>query len=58
MPHSNRQRPTADREMSVEYLLVVYEQDRDVLADGHRIGVTDALSCILSDARETLPRPG
>ena len=27
--------------MSVEYLLVVYKQDRDVLADGDRVGVTN-----------------
>jgi len=27
--------------MSVEYLLVVYKQDRDVLADGDRVGITN-----------------
>jgi len=27
--------------MSVEYLLVVYKEDRDVLADGDRVGVTN-----------------
>jgi hypothetical protein len=27
--------------MSMEYLLVVYEDDRDVLADGNRVGVTN-----------------
>jgi len=27
--------------MSVEYLLVVYKGDRDVLADGDRVGVTN-----------------
>jgi hypothetical protein len=27
--------------MSVEYLLVVYNGDRDVLADGDRVGVTN-----------------
>jgi hypothetical protein len=27
--------------MSLEYLLVVYKQDRDVLADGDRVGVTN-----------------
>lgn len=27
--------------MSVEYLLVSYKEDRDVLADGTRIGVTN-----------------
>jgi hypothetical protein len=36
-----RRRATEDRAMSVEYLLVVYKQDRDVLADGDRVGVTN-----------------
>jgi hypothetical protein len=27
--------------MSVEYLLVVYKQDRDVVTDGDRVGVTN-----------------
>lgn len=27
--------------MSIEYLLVVYHDDRDVLADGNRVGVTN-----------------
>jgi len=27
--------------MSVEYLLVTYKEDRDVLADGDRVGVTN-----------------
>jgi hypothetical protein len=27
--------------MSVEYLLVVYKEDRDVLADGDRVGITN-----------------
>jgi hypothetical protein len=27
--------------MSVEYLLVVYNEDRDVLANGDRVGVTN-----------------
>ncbi len=27
--------------MSMEYLLVVYKDDRDVLADGNRVGVTN-----------------
>jgi len=27
--------------MSIEYLLVVYKEDRDVLADGDRVGVTN-----------------
>ncbi len=27
--------------MSVEFLLVVYKEDRDVLADGDRVGVTN-----------------
>jgi hypothetical protein len=27
--------------MAVEYVLVVYKEDRDVLADGDRVGVTN-----------------
>ena len=34
-------RSTEDLEMTVEYLLVVYKGDRDVLADGDRVGVTN-----------------
>ncbi len=34
-------RPVGDNAMSVEYLLVVYSDDRDVLADGDRVGVTN-----------------
>jgi hypothetical protein len=34
-------RPIEDRAMSVEYLLVSYTDDRDVLADGDRVGVTN-----------------
>jgi hypothetical protein len=34
-------RPPKDRTMSVEYLLVTYKDDRDVLADGDRVGVTN-----------------
>jgi hypothetical protein len=34
-------RPIEDRAMSVEYLLVSYKDDRDVLADGDRVGVTN-----------------
>jgi hypothetical protein len=34
-------RPAEDRAMSVEYLLVTYKDDRDVLADGDRVGVTN-----------------
>lgn len=30
-----------DLPMSLEYLLVVYKEDRDVLADGDRVGVTN-----------------
>ena len=33
--------PGEDRAMAVEYLLVVYKEDRDVLADGDRVGVTN-----------------
>jgi len=35
--------------MSVEYLLVVYKQDRDVFADGERVGVTNHTILIASD---------
>jgi hypothetical protein len=41
MPRGVKRKPTKDRTMSVEYLLVVYKQDRDVLADGDRVGVTN-----------------
>jgi hypothetical protein len=41
MPRGGASRPTKDRAMSVEYLLVVYKQDRDVLPDGDRVGVTN-----------------
>lgn len=34
-------RPTEEHAMSVEYLLVTYPDDRDVLADGDRVGVTN-----------------
>lgn len=34
-------RPSGDRTMSVEYLLVTFNDDRDVLADGDRVGVTN-----------------
>jgi hypothetical protein len=34
-------RPSKDQTMSVEYLLVTYTDDRDVLADGDRVGVTN-----------------
>jgi hypothetical protein len=30
-----------DDAMSIEYLLVVHKDDRDVLADGDRVGVTN-----------------
>ena len=35
--------------MSVEYLLVVYNGDRDVLADGDRVGVTNHTILLASD---------
>ncbi len=35
--------------MSVEYLLVVYSGDRDVLADGDRVGVTNHTILLASD---------
>jgi hypothetical protein len=35
--------------MSVEYLLVVYKGDRDVLADGDRVGVTNHTILLASD---------
>jgi hypothetical protein len=38
---SGMRRPIEDRAMSVEYLLVSYKEDRDVLADGDRVGVTN-----------------
>jgi len=41
MPLGVKPRPTKNRVMSVEYLLVVYNGDRDVLADGDRVGVTN-----------------
>jgi hypothetical protein len=34
-------RPTEERTMSVEYLLVTYKDHRDVLADGDPVGVTN-----------------
>jgi hypothetical protein len=41
MPRGGRRGPTEDHAMSIEYLLVVYKEDRDVLADGDRVGVTN-----------------
>jgi hypothetical protein len=35
--------------MSVEYLMVVYKEDRDVLADGDRVGVTNHTILLASD---------
>ena len=35
--------------MSVEYLLVVYKQDRDVLANGDRVGVTNHTILLATD---------
>jgi hypothetical protein len=35
--------------MSVEYLLVSYREDRDVLADGTRIGVTNHTILVPAD---------
>ncbi|MBV8889200.1 MAG: hypothetical protein JO305_05975 [Alphaproteobacteria bacterium] len=35
--------------MSVEYLLVVYKEDRDVLADGDRVGVTNHILLLPPD---------
>jgi hypothetical protein len=44
-----RPRPTEGGEMSVEYLLVVYKQDRDVLANGDRVGVTNHTILLATD---------
>jgi hypothetical protein len=41
MPRGGKQSPTEGQTMSLEYLLVVYKQDRDVLADGESVGVTN-----------------
>jgi hypothetical protein len=42
MPRSGgTRRPAEDSAKSVEYLLVVYKGDRDVLANGDRVGVTN-----------------
>ncbi len=41
MKRASPYRPAGDRAMSVEYLLVVHTDDRDVLADGDRVGVTN-----------------
>jgi hypothetical protein len=35
--------------MSVEYLLVTYKEDRDVLVDGDRVGVTNHTILIPAD---------
>jgi hypothetical protein len=35
--------------MSVEYLLVVYDGDRDVLANGDRVGVTNHTILLATD---------
>jgi len=35
--------------MPVEYLLVVYKQDRDVLANGDRVGVTNHTILLTTD---------
>jgi hypothetical protein len=35
--------------MSVEYLLVVYNGDRDVLANGDRVGVTNRTILLATD---------
>jgi hypothetical protein len=35
--------------MSVEYLLVTFNDDRDVLADGNRVGVTNHTILIPAD---------
>jgi hypothetical protein len=35
--------------MSVEYLLVVYNEDRDVLANGDRVGVTNHTILLTTD---------
>jgi hypothetical protein len=42
-------RPNEDREMSVEYLLVTHKDDRDVLVDGDRAGVTNHTILIPAD---------
>ncbi len=34
-------KPAREDAVSIEYLLVTYAQDRDVLADGDRVGVTN-----------------
>jgi len=38
--------------MSVEFLLVTYSQDRDVLADGDRVGITNHTLLIPADEYE------
>ncbi len=38
--------------MSVEYLLVIFKEDRDVLADGDRIGITNHTILIPADEYE------
>jgi hypothetical protein len=49
MPRLGKERPTKDRDMSVEYLLVVYDGDRDVLANGDRIGITNHTILLAAD---------
>ena len=45
----DRRRPTGERAISVEYLLAVYKQDRDVLANGDRVGVTNHTILLATD---------
>ena len=40
--------------MSVEYLLVSFPEDRDVLADGDRVGVTDHTILITANEQDLL----
>jgi hypothetical protein len=49
MPRGGQRGPAKDRAMSVEYLLVVYNEDRDVLANGDRVGVTNHTILLATD---------
>jgi hypothetical protein len=49
MPRGGGRQPPKDRAMSVEYLLVVYDGDRDVLANGDRVGVTNHTILLATD---------
>ena len=41
--------PADERAMAVEYLLVTFKEDRDVLADGDRVGVANHTILIQAD---------